>query len=513
MQNPCLSTYSNEGTSCSPPSHKDHSQISDYTRIQNPKEVIERDLLVKCPLSLHNNYKFDSCDHTGGVLTSKDGDLKLIIPESAIRYRNCITFCIATNLYGPFVIPSKSPTDVVSPYYWIGISGSCYFQEPVQVEFEHYAVVTACDPSHYQLFCCKDDDESYTMQPVDCNLSFEVEDDISWCTFKTRHLCSYCLLHGCRDPKISKVTAIFLKTKDFQYLTHFTAEIWFSFPISYCINRNRELYTKEGMILDQKGSYIFEISCEQSSTNYFTLFYHQNINGWHLKHSRSKQIKTKNINFYNCYVNMEELRANEEISLFPQRFIVNITKKSDCNMDLDTSIEVTLQNEGNTIDSSCFELFVPVSTAVREITSKLKSKKPLLLIDEHQCNEKKPELKELIKYSPKISTCWREIALHLEISEDTLSVIVANNPNNVNKACYEMFNTWLQSSVSPCWCHFAQALYTIGLHGIAEDIITVHLKQYSDSMNVAASSTLSSILVENGDSHILVENENTCNLV
>ena len=237
------------------------------------------------------------------------------------------------------------------------------------------------------------------------------------------HLCSYCLLHGCSDPKISRVAAICLKTKDFQYLNHFTAEIWFSFPISYCIKRNKELYTKEGMILDQKCSYIFEISCEESSTDYFTLFYHQNINGWHLEHSRSTQIKTKNINFYNCYVNMEELRANEEISLFPQRFIVNVTKESDCNMDLDTSIEVTLQNEGKTMESIPFELYVSVSTAAKEITSNLKSKKPLLLIDEHQCNEKKPELKELIKYSPKISTCWREIALHLGISEDKISVI------------------------------------------------------------------------------------------
>ena len=498
--------------------------------MQKPKEVIERDLLAKCRfLSLHKNYKFDSCDHNGGVLTSKDGDLKLTIPKGAIRHRDCITFCIVTNLYGPFVIPSKCPTDVVSPYYWIGVTKPCYFHIPVQVEFEHYAVVTACDPSHYQLLCCEDNDESYTMQPVGCHLSFKVKDDISWCTFETNHFCSYCLHHGCGDPKISRVSAIFLKTKDFQYLNHFTAEIWFSFPISYCMNRNKELYTKEGMILDKKCSYIFEISCEVSSTNYFTLFYHQNIDGWHLEHSRSPQIKTKDINFYNSFVNTEELQTSEDMALFPQRFIVNVTKKFDCN--LDTSIEVTLQNEGKTIDSSRFKLFVSVSTAVKEIISNLKSKKPLLLIDEHRCNEKKPKLKELIKYSSKISTCWKEIALHLEISEHIVSVIEVNNSTNVEKACYKMFNTWLQSSVSPCWCHFAQALNTVGLDGIAEEVITIHLKQYSDSMNVAASSTLSNILVENGntcnlledddygdyrnlvgneETHVLVENEDTC---
>ena len=37
------------------------------------------------------------------------------------------------------------------------------------------------DPSHYQLLCCKDDDKSYTMQPVDYSLRFKVQGDVSWC--------------------------------------------------------------------------------------------------------------------------------------------------------------------------------------------------------------------------------------------------------------------------------------------------------------------------------------------
>ena len=57
---------------------------------------------------------------------------------------------------------------------------------PVQVEFEHFAVVTACDPPHYQLLCCEDDDEFYTMRPaVGCKLRFTVRDDISWCAFNS----------------------------------------------------------------------------------------------------------------------------------------------------------------------------------------------------------------------------------------------------------------------------------------------------------------------------------------
>ena len=481
-----------------PSSHTmDSRQTLELTRIEVPEEVNRADLLAKCPLTLHANVTFVSCDHNGGVLTSKDGDLKITVPKGTVWRGDHITFCIVTNLYGPFFIPSQCQTDVMSPYYWIGVTGSYHFQKPVQVEFQHYAVVTACDPSHYQLLSCEDDDIFYTMQPVDYDLNFKVEGDILWCTFKTCHFCSYCLYHGCKDPKISRVTAIYLKTKDFQYLNHFTAEIWFSFPISYCIKRNEELYTKEGMILDQKCTHIFEVSCDESSTSYFTLIYHQDINGWRLEHSQSTRIDTKKINFYNCFVNMEELLANEKIAAFPERFIVNVTNKFECHMDLDTNLMVILQNKGETMESIPFKLFVPIPTAVRD-TSKTQI---LLFIGDHQCNENKPELRELVKYSSKISTCWKELALHLGISEYTISVIDVNHSIDVNNKCYEMFNTWLQSSISPCWCHFAQALNTVGLNGIAEEVVTVHMKQHSDSVNVAASSTVSINLVGNEDTH------------
>ena len=464
---------------------------------------------AKCPLSLHANVTFGSCDHNGGVIISKDGDLKLTILKGAIRRGDHITFCMVTNLYDPFNIPSQCQTDVMSPYYWIGVTGSYCFQKLVQVEFQHYAVVTVCDPSHYQLLSCEDHDKSYTMQPVDYDLNFKVEDDISWCTFTTHQFCSYCLYHGCRDCKISRVTAVFLKTKDFQCKDHFTAEIWFSFPTNYCIKRNKELYTKEGMVLDEKFTYIFEVCCDESSTSYFTLCYPKNINGWHLKHARSTQIKTKSINFFNCFVNMEELLANEEIAAFPQRFVVNVTKQFESS--LDTSIQVTLQNEGETMEPIHFNLFVSISTAVRDTCRT----QILPLIGDHQCNENKPELKELIKYSSKISTCWKELALHLGISEDKISVIEANHPTNVSDKCYDMFNIWLQSRISPCWCHFAQALNTVELNGIAKEVVTTRLKQHSDSTNVAASSALSSILVENECTHVPTQtsSDNQCRIL
>ena len=143
--------------------------------------------------------------------------------------------------------------------------------------------------------CCEDDDESYTMQlqPVYQELSFNVQDNISWCTFQASQFCSVCLFHNSVDPAINRIAAICLKTKNFQYLNYLTNEIWFSFPISHCLNRNEELYRREGLVLDQKCSHTFEASCDQNSTSFFSLTYHQDINGWHIEHSRSKNFLSK----------------------------------------------------------------------------------------------------------------------------------------------------------------------------------------------------------------------------
>ena len=103
----------------------------------------------QCPLS-SNNIISRTIDHSGGVLTSKDG-IKIAIPEDAIKDGDSVMLYISVDLCGPFVhiFPSNCQASVVSPYYWIGVSGSYYFHKSVQVEFEHFAVVTA--PSHYQL--------------------------------------------------------------------------------------------------------------------------------------------------------------------------------------------------------------------------------------------------------------------------------------------------------------------------------------------------------------------------
>ena len=241
------------------------------TNAQPSLKIIPPRLAEASPLP-DSNIVSSSCDHNGGILTSKHGDLKVTIPEGAIKDGDLATFYIATDLFGPFVLPSKCQADVVSPYYWIGANGSYHFHKPIKVEFEHFG---ACDPSHYQLLCCEDDDESYTMRPVDYELSFTVRDDMSWCTFRTNHFCSYCLFHGCEDPKINRISAVFLNSNNFQFLNQ--SQVWFRFPISYCLKRNEELYTKEGMILDGGQSYNFEAPSDKTSVSYFTLTYSKEI--------------------------------------------------------------------------------------------------------------------------------------------------------------------------------------------------------------------------------------------
>ena len=441
-------------------------QKSENDSKQMPEEITA-DLQTKSPLS---HAISGSCDHSGGVITSECGDLKLTIPKGAIKDGDVVSFSVASDLYGPFVLPSKNKDDLVSPYYWISVSGSYHFHKPVQVQFEHYTVVNACDPSHYQLLTCEDDDESHTMQPVDHELDFTVQGNISLCTFETYEFCSYCLYHGCKDPVINRIAAIFLKNKDFQYSHHFTAEIWFTLPISHCIHRIKELYSEQDMILDMKCSYNFEASCDKSSKDYFTLLYDANISDWNLSHSRSAEIETKCINFHNYYTDAKELRANELISLFPPHFIVNVTQKPNCNTELHTDITVILNKAEGKSKQISFYLFVQNSAETNII-----QRKPSTSIIEHDCGENEPDLKELVKYSNKIADHWKIIALNLKGCEHRIAIIDKDN-NNVELKCFEMFNTWLQSDISPCWCHFIQALQTTGLHKAAEEITLKYLK-------------------------------------
>ena len=202
------------------------------------------DTVPECPISNVSVVSM-TCDHNGGDINSKNGDIKMHIPEGAIKDGDVVKFYFATALYGRFVLPSSRQTDLVSPYYWIGASRSYYFRKPVRIQFEHFAAVT--NLSHYQLFACEDDDKSNTMQPVDYDLGVKAHGNRSWFTYLTKHFCSYCLLHNYKGLVVNKISAFCLKPKNFQDLDYFTVEVWFSLPISHCVQRNTELYTKKGM--------------------------------------------------------------------------------------------------------------------------------------------------------------------------------------------------------------------------------------------------------------------------
>ena len=99
----------------------------------------------------------------------------------------------------------------------------------------------------------------------------------------------------------------------------------------------------------------------------------------------------------------------------------------------------------------------------------------------HYCIDNKPEFKDLIKYSKKIAVHgkeiavhWKEIAVSLNIPYHRIEVIDFDN-RDVEQKYDAIFNTWLQSTATPCWCHFIQALYAVGLYRVAEEA-KIHLE-------------------------------------
>ena len=81
----------------------------------------------------------------------------------------------------------------------------------------------------------------------------------------------------------------------------------------------------------------------------------------------------------------------------------------------------------------------------------------------------KPKLKELNRYSEAVSSCWKGLALELDLPHDTISRI-DNDHNRIKDKCYDMFNTWLQRSPDACWCHIVEALKMQNMLQLANDI-------------------------------------------
>ena len=252
------------------------------------------------------------------------------------------------------------------------------------------------------------------------------------------------------------------------------------------------------MILD--NSWIFEASTDKSSTSYFDSSYDQCEDGWRVDYFRYAKIPTKEVNFYNYYTNKEDLEAIEEISLFPPRFTLSVEKKSDCNNDLDRKIKITLfKAEGiKSVESVSFKLlfcsrvFIKVSTTDHDDKMIEDNSIPL-----HQCNENIPEFNDLIKYSTKISFNWKQFATQLGVPRDKVLTIDLDY-QHVEEKCFHLFNTWLNKTVHPCWCHFIQALCDVGLNGVAKEAKT-HLKPRKNINITSSNLDISGKLIMNAD--------------
>ena len=442
--------------------------------------------LPRCPL-LNDNIVSITLGHSGGVLTGKGGSIELTIPKGAIKDGDSVTIYIAVDWYGPFLLPSNCQADVVSPYYWIGVSDTYHFHKPVQIEFEHFG---ACDPSHYKLLTCEDNDQSYNMQWThNYKLSFEVQDDVSLCRFSTNHFCSYCLFHDYKDESTQRIAAFYLQPKNIESLNKFRAEIWFSLVTNYCLTRNKELYEKQGMKLKYSYSSLVA-STDKNSTNFLALKYHRSVHGWCIRHNGSPEIKTNEIYCRNSYKDADTLRISEEQMLFPPRFILEVTAESACGTNLNTDIQVALYNskeDKRLLQSTInFVLFhegfscklkdyatVPDHCDDVEFKgSSSKSKDYITLPCDHICN--KPDFGKLLEYSDRISLYWDKIAYELKISEARVEIIdvMYNHPNDVEKKYHKMIMFWLQDGESPCWCRLIQALYAVGLREVAKEATT-----------------------------------------
>ena len=456
--------------------------------IRTISQEMSASLGIECPLP-SKTILTSTCDHNGGVITIKDG-LKISIPKNAIRVGDIITFYVALSLYGPFILPLEH---LASPYYWIGVSGSStesyHFQRPIEVEFEQYR---ACNnPSHYQLLCCEDNDKTYTVQPVNKVLEFTVQDDKSLCRFQTNHFCSYCLSNSSEDDKCKncstyRIAVLYLKPRNDKPLGgDYKVQIWFIYDVNKCLIRATELYETEDM--EVFSSKHIEACCDKNSTDFFSLEYDRTVNDWHIDHTLTTEIKTKEVNFYNKYEKAEHLQASEENKLFPPRFILHIRHSKCCNTYLDTNIYIYLCNnrEDKKLELLKFKIFRECPTMVvsrcptniHDVSKCSSSESDYDIIEpKHSCAKNKPKLKELLKYVERYASRWKLIAVQLNIPAGRIAIIQQNNTSDVEESCLNMFTFWLENQKFPCWCKFIKALCTVGLHDVAH-IVNEHFKQ------------------------------------
>eukprot|EP00731_Ephydatia_muelleri_P004602 Em0002g778a len=82
----------------------------------------------------------------------------------------------------------------------------------------------------------------------------------------------------------------------------------------------------------------------------------------------------------------------------------------------------------------------------------------------------KPLLKDLacLKVTP---TKWYRLGLQINISENELDKIKANNPTDVDSCILEMFKTWLRNTPDATYAELKDALDRIGEHSVAAQLL------------------------------------------
>ena len=79
-----------------------------------------------------------------------------------------------------------------------------------------------------------------------------------------------------------------------------------------------------------------------------------------------------------------------------------------------------------------------------------------------------------------MSSCWKELALELDLPLETINRI-DNDHDHIKEKCYDMFNTWLQRSPDASWCHIVNALKMCKMLQLAKDIEESFLSKLSSS--------------------------------
>jgi len=343
MQHPQLHPLCSLDSEVAQADQEDNAELL-VGRVQSfGRSHVINDCKITCPL-IDGEVVAAIFDSDGGILSSKYGDVKIVVPKGAIHSGDLVKLYIATSLFGydQFIFPELYDiTTLVSSFCWIG--GSYPFTKPISVEIEHFAVID--DENQYCLFSCEDNTDS-KMQPVNYDYSFELRDSKSVCIFKTIHFCSYCLQYSIDNEQeakdMRKIGAYAFQSEIEDSLDEIKYKICLCIPLAPCASRIKKLHKRKRMIF--QGSKVFNVSFKKHKFRKynFKLLHEDEVNGWHLASNKNDKIHATSVNFFNGrYGSAETLKEAEKDGLFPPSFVIYIDPSGRTNDKLKTDLVVT----------------------------------------------------------------------------------------------------------------------------------------------------------------------------